>query len=99
MSDEILADSSERSMDAEIRDLEPASKRQKIESVVVKASAKPQDEKLEQRLGGILCCAVCLDLPKAAVYQVKCGSIYPIRAKCVYGKYGGGVIYAGKNCS
>lgn len=26
--------------------------------------------KLEDRLGGILCCAVCLDLPKAAVYQV-----------------------------
>ncbi len=25
---------------------------------------------LEQRLGGILCCAVCLDLPKSAVYQV-----------------------------
>uniref|UniRef100_W8C098 Cysteine and histidine-rich protein 1 n=1 Tax=Ceratitis capitata TaxID=7213 RepID=W8C098_CERCA len=27
-------------------------------------------EKLEQRLGGILCCAVCLDLPKTAMYQV-----------------------------
>lgn len=26
--------------------------------------------KLEQRLGGILCCAVCLDLPKSSVYQV-----------------------------
>lgn len=26
--------------------------------------------KLEDRLGGILCCAVCLDLPRAAVYQV-----------------------------
>lgn len=26
--------------------------------------------KLEERLGGILCCVVCLDLPKAAVYQV-----------------------------
>lgn len=25
---------------------------------------------LEDRLGGILCCAVCLDLPKTAVYQV-----------------------------
>lgn len=29
-----------------------------------------QSEKLEHRLGGILCCAVCLDLPQAAVYQV-----------------------------
>lgn len=29
-----------------------------------------QIEKLEHRLGGILCCAVCLDLPQAAVYQV-----------------------------
>lgn len=28
--------------------------------------------KLEQRLGGILCCAVCLDLPKSSVYQVCC---------------------------
>lgn len=29
-----------------------------------------KNEKLEQRLGGILCCAVCLDLPCTAVYQV-----------------------------
>lgn len=28
------------------------------------------NEKLELRLGGILCCAVCLDLPKTAMYQV-----------------------------
>lgn len=28
-------------------------------------------EKLEHRLGGILCCAVCLDLPRAAIYQVR----------------------------
>ena len=27
-------------------------------------------EKLEQRLGGILCCAVCLDLPKSGIFQV-----------------------------
>lgn len=31
---------------------------------------KETSEKLEHRLGGILCCAVCLDLPPAAVYQV-----------------------------
>jgi len=27
-------------------------------------------DKLEHRLGGILCCAVCLDLPRSAIYQV-----------------------------
>lgn len=27
--------------------------------------------KLEHRLGGILCCAVCLDLPRSAIYQVR----------------------------
>lgn len=31
---------------------------------------EPNTEKLEHRLGGILCCAVCLDLPKTAIYQV-----------------------------
>lgn len=32
-------------------------------------------EKLEQRLGGILCCAVCIDLPKSAVYQCTNGHL------------------------
>lgn len=44
---------------------EPDAKKRKI--------SKPADDKtykLEDRLGGILCCAVCLDLPRAAVYQV-----------------------------
>lgn len=27
-------------------------------------------KKLEERIGGILCCTVCLDLPKTAIYQV-----------------------------
>ncbi|XP_045527423.1 cysteine and histidine-rich protein 1 homolog isoform X1 [Pieris brassicae] len=31
--------------------------------------------KLEHRLGGILCCAVCLDLPPAAVYQCSNGHL------------------------
>lgn len=36
------------------------------------ASVKQESmDKLEYRLGGILCCAVCLDLPKSAIYQVK----------------------------
>lgn len=33
-------------------------------------SRTQREEKLESRLGGILCCAVCLDLPKTAMYQV-----------------------------
>ncbi|KAI1301557.1 Cysteine and histidine-rich protein 1 -like protein [Halotydeus destructor] len=32
-------------------------------------------DKLEQRLGGILCCAVCLDLPISAVYQCTNGHL------------------------
>ncbi|KAG5842221.1 hypothetical protein ANANG_G00175350 [Anguilla anguilla] len=28
--------------------------------------------KLEERLYSVLCCTVCLDLPKASVYQVNC---------------------------
>lgn len=30
-----------------------------------------KSDKLEHRLGGILCCAVCLDLPRTAIYQVR----------------------------
>lgn len=44
---------------------EPEAKRRKISKYERKSS-----DKLEYRLGGILCCAVCLDLPRAAVYQV-----------------------------
>lgn len=44
-------------------DEEPLAKKRKI-------ADKDTTEKLEHRLGGILCCAVCLDLPQAAVYQV-----------------------------
>ncbi len=28
-------------------------------------------KRLEERIGGILCCTVCLDLPSTAIYQVK----------------------------
>lgn len=44
-------------------DEEPLAKKRKL-------ADKESTEKLEHRLGGILCCAVCLDLPQAAVYQV-----------------------------
>lgn len=48
---------------------EPESKRKKIDASV-QPSTSQLNEKLESRLGGILCCAVCLDLPKTAMYQV-----------------------------
>lgn len=57
---------------------EPEKKRPKLDSHPMKAKKL---EKLENRLGGILCCAVCLDLPKAAMYQVS-DFQYPIR--CVW---------------
>ncbi|XP_069361595.1 zinc finger TRAF-type-containing protein 1 homolog isoform X1 [Maniola hyperantus] len=45
----------------------PSPKKRKID---------PEDtDKLEHRLGGILCCAVCLDLPPAAVYQCSNGHL------------------------
>ncbi|KAL7302436.1 hypothetical protein TKK_0005088 [Trichogramma kaykai] len=33
------------------------------------------EQKLEHRLGGILCCVVCFDLPRAAVYQCTNGHL------------------------
>lgn len=51
--------------------LEPEAKKIKLSLYIEK------NEKLEQRLGGILCCAVCLDLPSAAVYQVRLQPLDP----------------------
>ena len=45
--------------------IEPEKKRRKLSKL-----PDGKSDKLEQRLGGILCCAVCLDLPRAAIYQV-----------------------------
>lgn len=57
--------------------MEPCKKRPRVNSgsptkeQVASSQTKQQTtEKLEYRLGGILCCAVCLDLPKSAIYQV-----------------------------
>ncbi len=50
---------------------EPDNKKRKIEPLAVK-----QGFKLEDRLNGILCCAVCLDLPTVAVYQVGFCKLY-----------------------
>lgn len=33
-------------------------------------------KKLEERIGGILCCTVCLDLPSTAIYQVSFQAYY-----------------------
>lgn len=49
---------------------EPEAKRKKIDKPVTKMI-----EKLEARLGGILCCAVCLDLPRTAMYQCTMGHL------------------------
>lgn len=46
---------------------EPEAKRKRIDPVHMLSGA---NDKLELRLGGILCCAVCLDLPRTAMYQV-----------------------------
>lgn len=48
---------------------EPEAKRKRLDPPVL-PSTSSASEKLELRLGGILCCAVCLDLPKTAMYQV-----------------------------
>lgn len=53
-----------------VRSDEPEAKRKKTESTPFPSTSQTS-EKLESRLGGILCCAVCLDLPKTAMYQVR----------------------------
>lgn len=58
---------------------EPEKKRQKIDAMNPLKSKKM--EKLESRLGGILCCAVCLDLPKSAMYQVSSNNL-PVLLFC-----------------
>ncbi|XP_055610335.1 zinc finger TRAF-type-containing protein 1 homolog [Uranotaenia lowii] len=52
-------------------DDEPEAKRKKID----KSTTSKIFEKLEARLGGILCCAVCLDLPRTAMYQCSMGHL------------------------
>ena len=54
---------------------ETANKKAKIET----GNDEETDNKLETRLGGILCCAVCYDLPRSAVYQVSQRTLYHMR--------------------
>jgi hypothetical protein len=70
MADSEVASSSGEPTDTQENDkaeefMEPEKKRRKVCKI-----SDGKSDKLEQRLGGILCCAVCLDLPRAAVYQV-----------------------------
>ncbi|KAG1661121.1 Cysteine and histidine-rich protein 1 [Nymphon striatum] len=53
---------------------EPAVKKQKVDSIGTSVEKKCED-KLEMRLNGILCCVVCLDLPKSAIYQCNNGHL------------------------
>lgn len=50
----------------ETKEDDVASKKPRLEA----CGRDDNENKLEARLGGILCCAVCLDLPRSAVYQV-----------------------------
>lgn len=60
---------------------EPQKKKLKFDNPMSKVNKKI--EKLENRLGGILCCAVCLDLPKTAMYQVS-ATIYFSRLRVFF---------------
>jgi len=61
---------------------EPDKKRRRT---VRAEDAAKTEQKLEHRLGGILCCAVCLDLPRAAVYQVGRSSLLLFHLLCLGG--------------
>ncbi|XP_013137039.1 PREDICTED: cysteine and histidine-rich protein 1 [Papilio polytes] len=61
--------SSSENKDSEMKDDAPVAKKRKL------VPENEQCEKLEQRLCGILCCAVCLELPPAAVYQCTNGHL------------------------
>ncbi|KAG6460757.1 hypothetical protein O3G_MSEX012206 [Manduca sexta] len=66
---EPVPSSSENPIAVEVKDDEgPSAKKRKV-------SDNEASDKLEHRLGGILCCAVCLDLPQAAVYQCTNGHL------------------------
>lgn len=64
------ASSSDVSTDIEpVEDsMEPSSKKLRMSSG--KSGCDAECSGLEERLNGILCCTVCLDLPTSAMYQV-----------------------------
>ncbi|XP_030762394.1 cysteine and histidine-rich protein 1 homolog [Sitophilus oryzae] len=70
-SSELPLDLIESSQEKKEEFTEPEAKKRKIS----KQQSDDKKHKLEERLGGILCCAVCLDLPRAAVYQCTNGHL------------------------
>ncbi|VVC96512.1 unnamed protein product [Leptidea sinapis] len=68
--DTVMCDSESTMIASHVEDDEgPSRKKRKT------GTNEEPSERLEQRLGGILCCAVCLDLPPAAVYQCSNGHL------------------------
>lgn len=63
----------------EAKEDEVAAKKPRLET----CDRDDTDNKLEARLGGILCCAVCLDLPRSAVYQVSAFSLWVLHG-CLF---------------
>jgi len=61
------ADSSENTTTDTIDSLEPAPKRCKFDNKDQQQGTL--ESKLEERLSGILCCAVCLDVPGLSMFQ------------------------------
>lgn len=54
---------------------EPEAKRKKFDHPLRIKLKNEKLDKLENRLGSVLCCAVCLDLPKTAMYQCPMGHL------------------------
>ncbi|CAH1780567.1 unnamed protein product, partial [Owenia fusiformis] len=67
-----IADAQEnvKILDVEEESREPEAKKARIDT-----PSKELKYKLEERLNGILCCSVCLDLPKHSVYQCSNGHL------------------------
>ena len=68
------ADSSEQKDDSLDISREPETK--KLKTDIFRDQAI--DYKLEDKLSGILCCAVCLDVSSLSMYQVRCHRHSPI---------------------
>lgn len=50
---------------------EPEAKRKKTDSAPIPSTSQSSENRLENRLSSVLSCAVCLDLTKTAMYQVR----------------------------
>lgn len=61
------------------------------------ASPSNGHPKIEQRLGGILCCAVCMKMPRTIMYQCHMGHLMCFA--CYTGRLGGVQVATCPNCS